>query len=200
MLHRYWCDGRDKETFYDIIHSIQCIFIDVILRWIKILKIVHPYVSRERLGTQKWKVSRKKEMRNKQDTRIRATLKIILFQCLNSGPTFHVNAGVQAHTRIYADFKHLNDNNLQIDWLISKCVIKICLAAGVKSSVNESLLEQERKNKKSWNTMCVYAYHKFLLASSFFLQRHSFFVLFEVFSFRRLEVKPCIGKCFHVGK
>ena len=61
MLHRYWCDGRDKETFYDIIHSMQCIFIDVILRWIKILKIVHPYVSRERLGTQKWRISRKRK-------------------------------------------------------------------------------------------------------------------------------------------
>ena len=93
MLNRYWCDSRDKETFYDIIHSMQCIFIDVILRWIKILKIVHPYVSRERLGTQKWNISRKKEMRNKQDSRIRATLKIILFHCLNFGPTFHANAG-----------------------------------------------------------------------------------------------------------
>ena len=46
----------------------------------------------------------------------------------------------------------------------------------------------------------VSAYHKFLLTTSFFLQRHSFFVLFEVFSLRRLKIKPCIGKCFHVGK
>ena len=45
-----------------------------------------------------------------------------------------------------------------------------------------------------------FAYHKFLLTTSFFLQRHSFFVLFEVFSLRRLKIKPCIGKCFHVGK
>ena len=44
------------------------------------------------------------------------------------------------------------------------------------------------------------AYHKFLLATSFFFQRHSFFVLFEVFSLRRLKIKPSIGKCFHVGK
>ena len=79
------------------------------------MKIVHPYVSRERLGTQKWNISRKKEMRNKQDSRIRVTLKIILFHCLNFGPTFHVNPGFQAHTRIYADFKHLNENNLQIE-------------------------------------------------------------------------------------
>ena len=57
----------------------------------------------------------KKEMRNKQDSRIRATLKIILFHCLDFGPTFHVNAGFQAYSRIYADFKHLNENNLQIE-------------------------------------------------------------------------------------
>ena len=79
-------------------------------------------------------------MRNKQDSRIRATLKIILCQCLNFGPTFHVNAGFQAYTSIYADFKHLNENNLQIEWLRSKCVIQIGLAAGVKSNVVESLL------------------------------------------------------------
>ena len=54
-------------------------------------------------------------MRNKQDSRIRATLKLISFHCLNFGPTFHVNAGFQAYTRIYADFKHLNENNLQIE-------------------------------------------------------------------------------------
>ena len=93
-------------------------------------------------------------MRNKQDSRIRATFQLISFHGLNFGPTFHVNAGFQAYTSIYADFKHLNENNLQIEWLISKYVIKICLAAGVKSSVVESLLEQEMKNKKV-ETPCV---------------------------------------------
>ena len=63
-------------------------------------------------------------MRNKQDSRIRATLKLISFHFLNFGPNFHVNAGFQAYTRIYAGFKHLNENNLQIERLISKCIIK----------------------------------------------------------------------------
>ena len=56
--------------------------------------------------------NKKKEMRNKQDSRIRATLKLTSFHFLNFGPNFHVNAGFQAYTRIYAGFKHLDNNNL----------------------------------------------------------------------------------------
>ena len=43
-------------------------------------------------------------------------------------------------------------------------------------------------------------YHEFILASPLLLERHSFLVLLEVFSFGRLEVEPRVRKRLDVGQ